>query len=382
MDFAYTEEQENLRKEIVRFARQKLNAGVEQRDQEHAFSHENWAAAGEMGLPGLPVPVEYGGLGLDPLTTAIALEAFGYGCEDSGLVFSVCAHLLACVVPIWKHGTEEQKQRWLPRLANGELIAVNCMSEPGSGSDAFSMTTRAVADGEGFRITGTKTFASNGPVADLALVFAMTDPEKGFSGGCTAFVVEKGAPGYQLGQTFHKMGLRTSPIGEMVFDDVYVGPENVIGGVGAGSGHFMAAMDWERICLFASHVGTLQRIMEHAIKYARTRKQFGQPIGKFQAVSHRIVDMKVSLEAARWLTYRSAWLLGNKKHVSMEASITKVFVSESLMKAALGNVQVLGGYGFMSEYPAERALRDAVGSTLYSGTNEIQRNIIASWLGL
>ncbi len=382
MDFAYTDEQENLRKEIVKFARQKLNAGIEQRDADHTFSRENWAAAGEMGLPGLPVPVEYGGLGLDPLTTAIALEAFGYGCEDSGLVFSVCAHLLACVVPIWKHGTDEQKRRWLPRLANGELIAVNCMSEPGSGSDAFSMTTRAVADGDGFRLTGTKTFASNGPVADLALVFAMTDPEKGFSGGCTAFVVEKGAPGFRVGQTFHKMGLRTSPIGEMVFDDVYVGPENIIGGVGAGSGHFMAAMDWERICLFASHVGTLQRIMEHAIKYARTRKQFGQSIGKFQAVSHRIVDMKVSLEAARWLTYRSAWLLGNKKHVSMEASITKVFVSESLMKAALGNVQVLGGYGFMSEYPAERALRDAVGSTLYSGTNEIQRNIIASWLGL
>ena len=382
MDFAYTDEQENLRKEIVKFARLKLNAGIEQRDADHAFSRENWAAAGEMGLPGLPVPVEYGGLGLDPLTTAIALEAFGYGCEDSGLVFSVCAHLLACVVPIWKHGTDEQKQRWLPRLANGELIAVNCMSEPGSGSDAFAMTTRAVADGSGFRLTGTKTFASNGPVADLALVFAMTDPEKGFSGGCTAFVVEKGAPGFRVGQTFHKMGLRTSPIGEMVFDDVYVGPENIIGGVGNGSGHFMAAMDWERICLFASHVGTLQRIMEHAIKYARTRKQFGQSIGKFQAVSHRIVDMKVSLEAARWLTYRSAWLLGNKKHVSMEASITKVFVSESLMKAALGNVQVLGGYGFMSEYPAERALRDAVGSTLYSGTNEIQRNIIASWLGL
>jgi len=382
MDFAYTDEQENLRKEIVKFARQKLNAGIEQRDADHTFSRENWAAAGEMGLPGLPVPVEYGGLGLDPLTTAIALEAFGYGCEDSGLVFSVCAHLLACVVPIWKHGTDEQKRRWLPRLANGELIAVNCMSEPGSGSDAFAMTTRAVADGAGFRLTGTKTFASNGPVADLALVFAMTDPEKGFSGGCTAFVVEKGAPGFRVGQTFHKMGLRTSPIGEMVFDDVYVGQENIIGGVGAGSGHFMAAMDWERICLFASHVGTLQRIMEHAIKYARTRKQFGQSIGKFQAVSHRIVDMKVSLEAARWLTYRSAWLLGNKKHVSMEASITKVFVSESLMKAALGNVQVLGGYGFMSEYPAERALRDAVGSTLYSGTNEIQRNIIASWLGL
>ena len=190
MDFAYTDEQENLRKEIVRFARQKLNAGVEKRDAEHAFSRENWAAAGEMGLPGLPVPVEYGGLGLDPLSTAIALEAFGYGCEDSGLVFSVCAHLLACVVPIWKNGTEEQKQRWLPRLCSGELIAVNCMSEPGSGSDAFAMATRAVPDGSGWKITGTKTFASNGPVADLALVFAMTDPSKGFNGGCSAVVVE------------------------------------------------------------------------------------------------------------------------------------------------------------------------------------------------
>lgn len=382
MDFAYTEEQDRLRKDIIRFARQQLNAGAAERDERHEFPRDLWAKCGAMGLPGLPVPVEYGGLGLDPLTTAIGLEALGYGCEDSGLVFSICAHLLACVVPIWKHGSEEQRQRFLPRLASGELIAVNAMSEPGAGSDAFAMTTRAVADGSGWRLTGTKTFASNGPVADLALVFAMTDPQKGYHGGCTAFIVEKGASGFSVGQTFRKLGLRTSPIGELVFDDVYVPAENVLGEVGSGSNHFLGAMDWERICLFASHVGTMERILEHAVKYARTRKQFGEPIGHFQAVGHRIVDMKVSLEAARWLTYRSAWLLGRKKNVAMEASMTKLFVSESLVKAALGNVQVLGGYGFMSEYAAERSLRDAIGSTLYSGTSEIQRNIIARWLGL
>jgi alkylation response protein AidB-like acyl-CoA dehydrogenase len=382
MDFSLTPDQESLRREIVRFGKKELSPGAEERDRRHEFPGELWLKCGEMGLQGLPVPVEYGGLGLDALSTAIALEALGYGCQDSGLVFSISAHLLACVVPVWKHGSEEQKRRYLPGLSNGTLIAVNAMSEPGAGSDAFGMKTRAVPDGDGFRITGTKTFSSNGPVADVALVFALTDPVKGYHGGVTAFLVDRGTPGFTAGQTFEKMGLRTSPIGEMVFENVYVGPEQVLGGVGGGASHFVEAMDWERICLFAGNVGTMERLLESAIQYARTRRQFGQPIGKFQAISHRIVDMKVQLEAARLLTYKAAWRLGREKYVSMDASITKLFVSESLVQAALSTVQVFGGYGFMTEYHVERALRDAIGSTLYSGTSEMQRNIIARWLGL
>jgi alkylation response protein AidB-like acyl-CoA dehydrogenase len=382
MDFSLTEEQSALRAEIVRFAQRELNRGVQERDRESTFPHDLWLKCGAMGLPGLPVPEDLGGLGQDPLSTAVALEALGYGCEDGGLVFSLCAHLLACVVPIWRHGSEEMKRRLLPGLCDGSLIAVNGMTEPGSGSDAFAMTTRAERDGAGFRINGTKTFTSNGPVADVAVVYAMTDRAAGFHGGVTAFVVEKGTPGFRAGQTFEKMGLRTSSISELVLEDVYVPEAAVIGQVGAGSTLFSQSMEWERVCIAASHLGTMQRLLERSIRQARTRTAFSQPIGKFQAVSHKIVDMKVRLEASRLLTYRAATRLDRARDVAMDASMTKLFVSEALVQTALDTVQIFGGYGFMTEYDVERVLRDSVGGTLYSGTSEIQRNIIAGWLGL
>jgi alkylation response protein AidB-like acyl-CoA dehydrogenase len=256
------------------------------------------------------------------------------------------------------------------------------MTEPGSGSDAFAMLTRAVPEGEGFRIDGSKIFVSNGPVADLVIVFAMTDPVKGFHGGVTAFLVEKGTAGFRVSKKIDKLGLRTSPFGELAFDGVWLGEEAVLGGVGAGSTLFSRAMDWERICLFASHVGQMQRLLEKSTAYARERTQFGQTIGKFQGVSHKIADMKVMLEAARLLVYRAAWRLERSKSVALDAAMTKLFVSESLLRSALDTVQIFGGYGFTTEYDAERHLRDAVGSTLYSGTSEMQRNIIARWLGL
>jgi alkylation response protein AidB-like acyl-CoA dehydrogenase len=382
MDFSFTDVQQSLRENIIRFAQDRLNDGVAERDRAQQFSRELWRKCGEIGLQGLPVPQEYGGSGFDPLSTAIALEAFGYGCEDGGLVFSLCAHLLSCVVPLWKFGSEQQKQRYLPGLCDGTLIGVHAMSEPTSGSDAFALRTKASHDGNGFRINGTKTFISNGPIADLVIVFALTDPDKGYYGGVTAFLVESSAPGFCVSQKFEKMGLRTSPFGELVFEDVYVPAEAVLSGVGAGATLFTHAMDWERICLFASHIGTIERLLEKSIAHARTRKQFGQPIAKFQAVSHRIVDMKVQLEAARLLTYRAAWRLGHASQVSMDAAITKLFVSESLVRTAMDTVQIHGGYGYTTEYGLERALRDAVGSTIYSGTSEMQRNIIARWLGL
>jgi alkylation response protein AidB-like acyl-CoA dehydrogenase len=382
MDFTLSQDQQTLRKETIRFAQNELNNAVVQRDQAQTFPRDLWLRCGQMGFQGLPVPEEYGGSGADALTTAIALEALGYGCHDSGLVFSICAHLLACVIPIWKFGTTEQKQRYLPSLCDGTLIAVNAMTEPGSGSDAFSLRTNAVQDGDNFRINGTKTFSSNGPVADLAIVFAMTDPKKGYHGGVTAFLVEKGTPGFRTGQKFEKMGLRTSPISELIFEDVCVPAEAILGGIGAGSNIFTHSMDWERICLFASHIGTMERLLEKSIEYARTRTQFGQQIGKFQAISHQIADMKVQLEAARLLTYRAAWRLDRERNASLDASMAKLFVSEALVKSALATVQIFGGYGYMVEFDVERALRDAVGSTIYSGTSEMQRNIIARWLGL
>lgn len=381
MDFSPTEDQKALREHIIRFARRELNEAVAERDQEQSFAHSLWLKCGEMGFQGLPVPEEYGGGGYDPLTTAMALEALGYGCTDGGLVFSICAHLLAGVIPIWKHGSEEQKRRYLPLLCNGRWIAVNAGSEPGSGSDIFSMRTTAERDGEGFRINGTKTFSSNGPVADLAIVFAKTTSEEGMP-SITTFLVEKERHGFRVGQKFEKMGLRTSPMSELVFDHVYVPPDAVLGGIGGGTAIFVHSMDWERICLFASHIGVIERLLEQSIAYARTRKQFGQPIGKFQAVAHRIADMKVRLEAARLLTYRAASRLEQSRSVALDASMAKLFVSEALVQSALDTVQIFGGYGYMTEYEVERALRDAIGSTIYSGTSEIQRNIIARWLGL
>jgi alkylation response protein AidB-like acyl-CoA dehydrogenase len=382
MDFSYSAEQQSLRDQIVRFSREQLNEGAAARDRDQVFSRELWLRCGEVGLMGLPVPEEHGGSGLDPLTCAIVLEAFGYGCRDGGLVFSVCAHLLSCVVPIWKHGSEAQKQRFLPGLCDGSLIGIHAMSEPDSGSDAFNLRTRAVADGNGFRISGTKTFITNAPIADVVIVFARSDQDRRSPAGLSAFLVEAGTPGMSVGRSIAKMGLRTSPFGELAFDDVFVSRDQVLGHVGGAASLFIESMDWERICLFASHVGAIERILDDAVSYARTRQQFDRPIGAFQAIGHRLADMKVNLEAARLLTYRAASRLDRTRNVSLDAAMAKLFVSESLLGAALSAVQIHGGYGYTVEYEAERFLRDAIGSTLYSGTSEMQRNIIARWIGL
>ena len=286
-------------------------------------------------------------------------------------------------MPLWQHGNEEQKRRYLPGLCNGTLIGVHAMTEPGSGSDAFALRTRAEPRRAGFRLNGTKTFISNGPVADLVIVFAMTDPKKGYHGGVTAFLVESSARRLRRRREVREDGAaHLADRRARVRRSSTSRPRRCSPASGPGPRVFTSAMDWERICLFASHVGAMERLLETSIAYARTRSQFGQLIGKFQAVSHRIADMKVQLEAARLLTYRAAWRLEHARSASLDAAITKLFVSESLVQAALGTVQIHGGYGFMAEYEVERALRDAVGSTLYSGTSEMQRNIIARWLGL
>lgn len=382
MDFSLNEDQRAFRDEIIRFARKELNHNVIERDAAKEFRKDLWLKCGEQGLQGLSAPVEYGGAGLDPLGTAIALEALGYACEDSGLTFAICAHLLACVTPIWKHGTEEQKSRYLPELCSGKLIAVNAMTEPESGSDAFNMRTRARKDGDAWIINGVKIFSSNGPIADVAVVYAQTDNTKGYLGGVTGFIVEKGTPGFSSGQAFDKSALRTCPIGELVFDDVRVPESQVIGSVGGGGPIFNQSMEWERTCLVAAHIGKMERLLEQSVAYARTRKSFGKRISQNQAVSHRIVDMKVRLEAARLLVYRAATRLETSKAVGMDASMAKLFTSEALLETAIDTVRTMGGYGIMTEYGVERAVRDAMASTIYSGTNDMQRNIIAGWLGL
>jgi len=382
MDFALSPEQNALRSEIVQFSRSTLNEGARDRDLNRKFDRGLWRRCADVRLPGLLAPQEYGGRGLDSLSAAIALEGLGYGCVDGGMVFALAAHVLAVVVPLCKHGTDEQRKRYLPALCDGTWVGANAMTEPGAGSDVSSMTTTAVPSGDGFRLSGAKTLITNSSTADMAIVLAVTDKHKGLHGGLTAFLVDLSSAGVTRPGAHRMLSVRSCEVGDIHLNDVFVSSNSVLGEIGAGSAVFGTAMDWERTCLFAAHVGAMQRLLELAIKRSRERKQSGQSIGKFQSVSNRVADMKVRVEAARLLVYQAAWRLERLKTVSLDASIAKLFTSESLLQSATDVVRIYGGSGLFEEHEVERALRDAMASTIYSGTSDIQRNIIARWLGL
>src|SRR5712691_7026060 len=334
-----TLEQLEFRAAIVEFARKELaSSDIRARDRDSKFWREGWEACGRFGVQGLPVPRELGGQGCDALTTAVALEGLGYACDDGGLVFSINAHLWSCVVPLWKHGTDEQRSRWLPGLCDGSLIGIHAVTEPGAGSDAFGMTSRAVPDGDGWSITGRKTFISNAPVADLFIIFARTTEGTGPT-GITAFLLEKGAPGLEIPGHLEKMGLRTSPMGEIVLEGVRLGPGQVLGAVGRGARVFQTSMDWERGLIMSAQVGAMQRVTERAIAYTREREQFGQPVGKFEGVADRIANMKVRLDAGRALLYRAARLVEEDGDHSAESAEAKLFISEASVQTHMDALQ-------------------------------------------
>jgi alkylation response protein AidB-like acyl-CoA dehydrogenase len=376
VDFSWSEEQAAFRKEVIRFAKQELNDDVAKRDREEEFPVEFWKKCGEFGLLGLPVPQEYGGGGADTLTTVCALEALGYGCKDNGFLFSLNAHMWTSELPLMAFGTDEQKKRYLPKLASGEWIGLHCMTEPMSGSDAYSMKSRAERKGDRYVINGTKTFITNTTHGDLFVVFANG------ANGVTGFLVEKGTPGLVLGKKLHKMGLRTSPMSEVALVDCEVPAENILGKEGSGQAIFTHSMEWERTCIMASHLGMMQRLIETCVQYARERQQFGQPIGKYSAIANMVADMEVRLETGRLLIYKAAWLKSQGRHALREAAMAKLYVSEATVQTCLDAIQIHGGYGYMSEYEMERDLRDAVSGKIYSGTSEIQRVIIAGFQGL
>jgi hypothetical protein len=309
------------------------------------------------------------------------MEALGYGCRDSGLLFGINAQMWSVQMPIWEFGTEAQKQRYLPGLIGGGLIGGHAMSEPGSGSDAFSLSTTAERTANGYRLSGSKTFVTNGPVADLFLVFATVDRSAGFM-GVTGFLIDKGTPGLEVGPPLGKLGLKTSPMCELFLDACQVSCDCRLGDEGIGSQIFNASMEWERSAILANYVGAMQHQLERCIEYARERRQFGKPIGKFQAVAHRIVDMRLRLETSRLLLYRVARMRKAHGRCPMEAALAKLHLSESWVASCLDAVRIHGGYGFMTEYELERDLRDSVGGLLYSGTSDVQRNIIARHLDL
>lgn len=376
------EEQRTLARSIEEFARGELNAGLEQRDHDATFPHELWRKCAEIGILGLAVPVEYGGVGAGATTIAGALEALGYGCEDNGLMFAIGAHMWACEHPVIQFGSEQQKRRYLPRMCDGSLIAAHGMSEPGSGSDALSLSTRAEPLGDGaWLLSGSKTFVTNAPESDLFVVFASTDRSLGFA-GLTAFLLERGTPGLAVGAPFAKMGLRTSHLAELFLSDCRVPADAVLGEVGAGMAIFANSMRWERSLILAPAVGTMRRQLERCVSYCRERTQFGQPIGSFQAVSGRLVEMKLRLETAHLMLYRMAALLDSGTATDLDASLTKLHLSEALVQSSLDALQLHGGYGYMTETGLERDVRDALAARIYSGTSEMQRNVIARQLGL
>ncbi len=381
MDFSWTDEQLKFKAAVIEFAQRELNQGRLEHDRQGELPRENWIKCARFGLLGLAIPEAYGGSGCDILTTMLVMEGLGYGCQDNGLLFAMNAQMWSVQHPILTFGSEAQKETYLPGLCNGELIGAHGMSEPDSGSDAYSLRTRARHADAGYVLNGTKMFVTNAPVADVVLVFATVDPAKGI-GGVTAFLVNKGTPGFTVSRNIEKMGLRTAPMGEVILEDCVVPAECRLGAEGAGTSIFNSSMEWERSCILGSHVGAMERQLEACIRYARERRQFGQPIGKFQAVANRIADMKLRLETARLLLYKVAWLKQVGKPAVMEAALAKLYLSESFVQSSLDAIRTFGGYGYTTEFEVERDLRDAIGGTLYSGTSDIQRVIIARWLGL
>lgn len=381
MDFSLSEEQLAYKRAVIQFVRSELNDNVIARDRSGEFNHEAFRRCARFGLQGLPIPAEYGGGSADPVTIVLAMEAFGYACKDNGLLFSINAQMWSFEVPLLEFGTEAQKRRYLPALCHGDRVAVHAMSEPESGSDAFSLRTTAVQKGDEYVLNGTKTFITNAPIADTVLVFATVDRTKGLD-GISAFLVDKGTEGFRIGRKMDKMGLRSSPMAEVLLDNCRIPEEQRLGPVGAGVAIFNCSMELERSGILASYLGTMERQLEACIGYARSRKQFGRPIGRFQAIAHRLANMKIRIETARWLVYKVAWLKQQGKSAVLDAAIAKVYLSENLVQSCLDAIQIHGASGYMTELEIERDLRDSIGGTIYSGTSEIQRNIIAAWLGL
>jgi clorobiocin biosynthesis protein CloN3 len=345
------------------------------------FTRDEWRTAAGLGLTGLCLPTGSGGQGLGALDTALCLEAFGRACTDTGLAFGVAAHLLACAVPIRDFAQDEVRGELLSGLAGGDLIAANAMTEENAGSDVGGLRMTAERDGDDYVLRGTKSFSSNAPVADVLVTYAVTEPHAGFL-GISAFAVPRGLPGIDVSPPLRKMGLHGCPAGRITFNHCRVPARYRLGEEGQGSAVFQHSMGWERACLFAAYLGLMDRQLGQCVEHARERRQFGRSIGEFQAISHRLATMTQRLESARLLLYRACWLIDQGRDHVTAAALSKVAVSEASVANSLDAIQVFGGAGYLSPAGIERQLRDSVPSVLFSGTTEIQREIIARGAGL
>ena len=349
-------------------------------EEQHSF-RELWQLCGSFGLPGLLVAEEYGGSAASASEAALSLEAAGYSCRNNGLLAALSAHILACTVPISKFGNAWQKRRWLPDLCNGEWIGAHAATEPEAGSDFFHLETQAQAQGDKYILNGRKIYVLNAPVADLVLVFARivsgTEQES-----IASFIVEKNTPGMSVARTIEMAGLPGASMGEIVFENCIVPTEHRLGTSSPGMMTFHIAMHWERTLILASHVGTMKRVLEKCIDYARKRQQFGQNIGKFQSVSNRIADMRLRLHTSRLLLYDTARMLDARMYELDASAMTKLYISEAAVSTYLEAVRIHGASGYTHEKEFAQDLQDALGTLILSGTSDIQRQIISRALGV
>lgn len=383
MDFSLSEEQREICRAVKELSRKGLNQNVFEDDDQANFPKHKWDLCRSFGIQGLPIPEAYGGHGQSMLTTALAIESLAASCHDEGLIFSICAHLCMCSIPILRFGSEAQKRDYLRDVASGERIGGNAISEPNAGSDLANMGTsvRQEQSRDGYLLNGTKMFVTNAPVADLLIVYAR------HPGGMkmldiSAFIVEKDNPGLEIGQIFKTMGLRTSTISEVVLSDCLVPREALLFREKRGMMVFNESMFWERVIMSAYHLGAMSQQYDQAMEYANQREQFGQRIIEYSRVADKLIALRMHLETLRLLLYKICWHYDTEQKMSMsEASMLKLMVSEARVQSSLDVLQIFGAYGYMKESHAEKQLRDAIAGKIYSGTSEIQKKIIADGLG-
>ena len=377
MNFTLTKEQELVRQMVRDFAVNEVKPIAAEIDVTERFPMENVKKMGELGMMGIPFPTEFGGAGGDVLSYILAVEELSKVCATTGVILS--AHTSLCASLINENGTPEQKEKYLRDLCTGNKIGAFGLTEPGAGTDAAGQQTTAVLDGDNYILNGSKIFITNGGAADTFIVFAMTDKSKGTK-GISAFIVEKGFPGFSIGKKEDKLGIRASSTTELIFENCVVPKENLIGREGKGFGIAMKTLDGGRIGIAAQALGIAEGALDEAIKYMKERKQFGRPIAAFQGLQWMVAEMSTKIEAARFLVYKAAWLKENKQPYSIDAARAKLYAAEVAMDVTTKAVQLFGGYGYTKEYPVERMMRDAKITEIYEGTSEVQKMVISGSL--
>ncbi|MBW1987974.1 MAG: acyl-CoA dehydrogenase family protein [Deltaproteobacteria bacterium] len=380
MDFEFTKEQLMFKKEVINFAKKEIVPRCAEHDLKGEFDMESFRKMGDFGILGLHFPEELGGQGADVVTTVLAGEALGEAGVDGGLTLSYGAHTFLCADTIFRHATEEQKRKYIPKLASGEWIGCMGLTEPDAGSDVASMKTTAEKKGDKYVLNGSKMFITNAPLADVAVVYAKTNPEEKHT-GISAFIVEKGTPGFAAGEPLKKMGMKTSTTSELFFNNCEVPAENLLGQEGLGFMYAMETVEWDRSALLAPFIGSGTYLLKKCSDYARKREQFGRAIGRFQAVKHRLSELKIMTEAARGLVYRIAWCKDQGRPLNhLEAAVAKLFVGDWSLSPSNDAMMIFGGYGYCHEYEVERIFRDSRLAPIGGGTSDIQKMIISRLL--